>query len=129
MSNNLNLTQLASSQNSPEVTVNDTNGELDAAISEKQDIAITNTNARTLTNDEFRRFFLTHIIDGAPAPSGAITLTVPAISRGLFAVLNLTSFTVTVTISGQSVTAPTVANGLTTPKLFTSDGVNVRAII
>jgi len=129
MSNNLDISQLASSQNNPEVTVNDANGELDAAITVQADFAITNTNARTLTNDELRRTTIFHVIDGAPAPSGAITLTLPAVSRGIMAVLNSTSFAVTVTISGQAVTAPVVASGATTPSLLTTDGVNVRATI
>lgn len=126
MSNNLNLSQVTASQNQKEVTINAQAGEIDAAITVKADFTITDTNARTLSSSEFRRNFLFHITDGAPAPNGDITLTVPAIARGVFAILNTTSFPVTVTIAGQSVTAPEVASGATTPSLLTCDGVNVR---
>ena len=126
MSNNLNLDQVADNQDDKETTINDQAGQLDAALTVKADFTITDTNARTLTNTEFRRTFLFHITNGSPAPSAAITLTVPAISRGVFAVLNTTSFDVTVTISGQSVTAPVVATGSDNPTLLTCDGVNVR---
>lgn len=129
MSNNLNITQLTSAQENKEVTINDSNGELDAAITVQADFSITSSNARTLTNPEFRRTTIFHITDDASTPTAAITLTVPATSRGIFAVLNLSSFAVTVTIAAQSVTAPVIATGATTPSLLTCDGVNVRATI
>ena len=129
MSNNLNITQLTSAQENKEVTINDANGELDAAITVQADFTIDDTNARTLTNAELRRTNIFHIIDDASPPDAGITLTLPATSRVIFALLNLTSFAVTVTISGQPVTAPIVASGATTPSLLTSDGVNVRATI
>ena len=129
MSNNLDRTLITSAQLSKEVSSNDADGELDAAITVKDDFSITSSNARTLTNDEFRRNVLFHITDDASTPTAAITLTVPAISRGIFAVLNLSSFAVTVTIAAQSVTAPVIATGATTPSLLTCDGVDVRATI
>ncbi len=129
MSNNLNITQLVGSQENKEVTINDSNGEIDAAITVQTDFTIDDTDARTLTAAEFRGTFLFHTTDAGSPPDAAITLTVPAISRGLFAVLNLNSFAVTVTISGQSATAPVVASGAITPSLLTCDGVNVRATI
>ena len=129
MSNNLNITQLTSAQENKETTINDANGELDAAITVQADFAIDDSDVRTLTNAELRRTAIFHIIDDTTPPDAAITLTLPATSRGIFALLNLTSFAVTVTISGQAVTAPVVASGATTPSLLTSDGVNVRATI
>jgi len=126
MSNNLSLSQVTASQNQKEVTINAQAAEIDAAITVKADFAINNTNARTLTTTELRRNFLFHITDDGTPPTGDITLTVPAISRGVFAVLNATSFNVTVTIFGQAVTAPVIAAGATTPSLLTVDGVNVR---
>lgn len=129
MSNNLNLTQVTSAQDDKETTINDQSGEIDAAMTVQTDFTIDNTNARTLTAAEFRQSFIFHTIDAGSPPGGAITLTVPAVSRGLFAVLNLNSFAVTVTISGQSATAPVVSSGASTPSLLTCDGVNVRATI
>lgn len=61
---------------------------------------------------------------GSPPPSGAVTLNVPGEERGLFTVLNSCGQTVTVQISGQTATAPTVDNG--NVATFISDGVNVR---
>jgi hypothetical protein len=110
------------------VTVNDANGQIDAAITVKTDYTIDNTNARTLTNAEFQRVNIFHITDGAPVPTAAITLTVPAVSRGMFVVVNETSFAVTVTISGQSLTAPVVATGSNNAVALTCDGVNVRSV-
>jgi hypothetical protein len=106
---NLNLDQLTGSQSNKHVTVNDANGQIDAAITVKTDNIF-------------------HITDGAPVPTAAITLTVPAVSRGMFVVVNETSFAVTVTISGQSLTAPVVATGSNNAVALTCDGVNVRAV-
>jgi hypothetical protein len=129
VSNNLNITQLTSAQENKEVTINDSNGELDAAITVQTDFTVDDTDIRTLTAAEFRRTNIFHIIDAGSPPDAAITITVPAVSRGIFALLNLTSFAVTVTIAAQPVTAPIVASGATTPSLLTCDGVNVRATI
>lgn len=126
MSNNLNLSQVSASQNQKEVTINLQAGEIDAAITVKANFAIDNTNARTLTATEFRRNMLFHLVNAGTPPDAAITLTVPAIARGLFAVMNETSFAVTVTISGQPVTAPVLSASSTNPILLTCDGVNVR---
>lgn len=126
MSNNLSLSQVVESQDQKEVTINLQAAEIDAAISVKADFAVTDTNARTLTNTEFRRTFLFHITAGSPTPTAGITVTVPAIARGCFAVFNATAQIVTVGISGQSVTSPTIASGSDSPTLLTCDGINVR---
>lgn len=126
MSNNLDLDQVAAGQNQKEVTINDSNGQLDAAVTDTQTLLIDNTNALTLTNDQFRRFQFTSLGPDTPAPTAAITVTVPAIKRGTFTIINDTGFTVTVTITGQSETAPTVINGARA--LLSCDGTNVRAV-
>jgi hypothetical protein len=46
----------------------------------------------------------------------------------MFVVVNETSFAVTVTISGQSLTAPVVATGSNNAVALTCDGVNVRSV-
>jgi hypothetical protein len=112
MSLNLNLTQTPSNANAIEVPINDATGELDAALTDILTTDITSSNADTLTNDEFRRYQFQQIDpDGVDPATGPITLTVPAIKRGSFGVFNNTAFTVTVTISGQSKTAPVIPAG------------------
>jgi hypothetical protein len=107
-SNNLALSQIASNQLNKHVTANDQVGELDAAITEPMAVPVDDTNAVTLTAAEFRRHFLFEVEDGTTPPDNAITLTVPALKRGLFAVRNTTAHPVTVTISGQSADPPVV---------------------
>lgn len=126
MSNNLDLSQVTEAQDQKEVTVNLQAGELDAAITAVLNVTVTDTNAATLTSSQLRRSFLFNIVAGSPTPTAGITITVPAVSRGLFAVYNGTAQIVTVTITGQSVTAPTIASGSDSPTLLTSDGTNVR---
>lgn len=128
MSNNLDLTQLTSAQENKEVTINDQSGELDAALTVAVDIAVDNTNAITLTDAQFRENNTFHIVDDSPVPTAAITVTVPAISRGQFVVVNETSFAVTVEVSGQSVTSPIVSTGVSeTGTLLICDGVDCRS--
>ena len=124
MSNNLALSQVAAAQNQKEVTINDQAGQLDAALTARLALAIDITNARTLTDTELRRFFFFDLDPDGDPPDGAITLSVPGISRGLFAVINDTGFDVTVEITGQALTPPTIADG--EAALLTSDGVHVR---
>lgn len=127
MSNNLNIEQMAPAQAQKETTHNDANGQIDAAITEIIAIAVDNTNAYTLTNEELREQFRFALVDDSPAPTAAVTITVPAIKRGLFIVSNGLSFTATVEISGQAATSPTVAAGDVV--LLESDGTNVRKMV
>jgi hypothetical protein len=108
MSNNLNLSQIAATQLNKHTTANDQAGQLDAAITEPMAVPVDDTNAVTLTAAEFRRHFLFAVEDDTTPPDDAITLTVPALKRGVFAVRNTTAQTVTVTISGQSEDPPVV---------------------
>jgi hypothetical protein len=128
VSNNLGLSQVTAAQNNKEVTINDQAGELDAAITVAVDIAVDNTNAITLTTAQFTDNNMFHIVNDSPAPTAAITVTVPAVSRGVFAVINETSYEVTVQVSGQTETAPTVATGVTeAASLITCDGTDCRS--
>lgn len=125
MSNNLDIDQVAAGQNQKETTINDANGQLDAALTDTVTISVTSSNSYTLSNDEFRRYeFFTIDEDGGDPADADITLTVPAIKRGLFVIINDTAFTVTVEISGQSETAPDVAT--TDRTLLSCDGSDVR---
>lgn len=128
MSNNLDLSQVTAAQNNKEVTINDQAAELDAAVTAAVDIAVDNSNAITLTAAQFRGSNMFHIVNDSPVPTAAITVTIPAVSRGVFAVINETSYEVTVEISGQSETSPTVATGTTeNASLITCDGVDCRS--
>ena len=126
MSNNLDLDQITAAQDQKEVTANDQAGQLDAAITVQADFAIDATDTRTLTNDEFRRNFLFHLTAGGIDAAG--TLTVPAVSRGMFAVLNETGFDMTITIAAQSVTPPVIPTGGDVPTVLVCDGVDVRIV-
>lgn len=125
MTNNLDLTQLSPSQNNKETTINDTNAEIDSAITDVLVLTITSTNAATVTNAQLRR---AGIVDVQPSvgdpPTGGITVTVPALSRGTFAVINQTAQTVTVTIAAQPVAAPEIPT--TQTSVIALDGVNAR---
>lgn len=123
MSNNLDLSQIAAAQNQKYQTANDQAGELDAAITDVASFTIDDSNAKTLTNDEFRRYQFLDFSDGAPTPTAACTLTVPAVKRGTFVVNNGLSEDLTVTISGQSEPAPVVAAG--SRALLSCDGTDV----
>jgi hypothetical protein len=108
MSNNLDLSQIASNQLNKHITANDQVGQLDAAITEPMAVPVDDTNAVTLTAEEFQRHFLFEAEDDTTPPDGDITLTVPALRRGVFGVRNTTAHPVTVTISGQSADPPVV---------------------
>ena len=115
MSNNLDLSQIAATQLNKHVTANDQAGQLDAAITEPMAVPVDETNAVTLTAAAFRRHFPFEVEDDTTPPDDAITLTVPALKRGVFAVRNTTAHPVTVTISGQSADPPVVLPGEVMP--------------
>lgn len=125
MSNNLSRIEVAAAQTQKEVTINNSDGVLDAAITKTGAIAVTSSNAYTLSTTEWtQNFTFTVDEDGGDPADDAITLTVPATERGVFQVVNETAYTVTVTVSGQSETPPTVAAGDTV--ILTCDGADVR---
>lgn len=125
MSTNLAVDQVNEYQNFKEPTINAATGQLDAAITEAFEAEVDDSNAFTLSNEEFRRHVFFRVTDGSPAPTAAITLTCPAISRGVFVVLNETSYGVTVEISGQAEASPEVASGEI--DVFVCDELNVRS--
>jgi hypothetical protein len=91
MSNNLALSQIAPNQLNKHITANDQVGELDAAITEAMAVPVDDTNAVTLTAQEFRRHFLFEVEDATTPPYDTITLIVPALKRGVFRVRNTTA--------------------------------------
>tara|TARA_R110000772_G_scaffold30806_12_gene76533 strand:+ start:6792 stop:7511 length:720 start_codon:yes stop_codon:yes gene_type:complete len=124
MSNNLVRVEVAEAQSSKYLTINTSDGDLDAAITERLAVAITVTNLRTLTGPEFTDAVYFDVDEDGGSPAiGAITLTVPAIKRGMFVVVNNTAFTVDVEIAAQPLTAPQIVAGDIT--ILTCDGTNV----
>lgn len=101
--------------------------EIDRAFGNILGVAIDNSNAASITATQLRRNFFFNCTEDSPAPTGPITLTVPgSVSRGAFAILNNTSFDITVTILGQSVTPPVVTAGQTS--IVVVGGTNVRGL-
>lgn len=127
MTNNLNRTPVAANQGSTVFdAIENSTGAIDAKVTEHLTVSV-NSTSMSLTAAQMRGNASFILNTGSPAPGGAVTLTVAAVEVGRFTVHNNTSQTVTVTISGQSVTAPTVASGAS--QTFDSDGVNVRAAV
>jgi hypothetical protein len=124
MTDNLSKTAMTSGQDQKEVSSNDGDGEIDAAITSTLSKDIDNTNGVTLTTLEMQRaVYFTFEDTGTTA---ACTATFPAVIRGIFAVQNSCSQTLTLTISGQAFTPPTIEDGELA--IFISDGVNVKAL-
>lgn len=112
MSDNLSKSVVAAGQNNAHTTINDIAGELDAAITHNISVLVDNTNAASITAANLADAFFFTLDDDSPAPTAAITITVAsAVQRGAFAVYNNTSYAATITISGQTLTAPVVGSG------------------
>jgi hypothetical protein len=84
-----------------------------------------NSTTMTMTSAVFWEGSYFEATVGSPAPGGAVTIDVPAEERGLFSILNNCGEDISVGISGQSETPPTIADG--SLGTLVSDGVNVRA--
>lgn len=101
MSNNLDLEQMSANQNQKEQTHNDSNAELDAAITEILSVDVSGGDV-VLTDEEFRRH-------RRFTPTGATAdqdITVPAITRE-FSVYNpSTDYFITVTRGTAVITVP-----------------------
>ena len=121
----LNLTQLSSSQNNKETTINDTNAEIEDAFINSVTLSITVSNAYTVSNSEQQRnFFFVLDEDGGSPATADFTVTFPSVSRGLMYIINSTAFTATLETAAQTAPSPTVAAGETI--LITNGGTNVR---
>lgn len=124
MSANLNIDQMASNQDQKEVTHNDANGQLDAAMTESVSIAIDNTNAVTLTASQWTRQLMFTFTDSGT--TAACTATVPATARGVFIVVNSCGQTLDVEISGQPGAVPQIPDGDTA--ILACNGTDVFSI-
>ena len=102
MVNQLNIPQVSAQQPNKSITFNDATEKLGDAFATWIVISVDNTNARTLTDTELTSNFLFTLAEGAPAPTGTITVTCSALQRGLFVVSNATSQTAIIEVTGQS---------------------------
>lgn len=101
MSDNLNLDQMADNQNQKEQTHNDSNAQLDAAITEILSVDVSAGDV-ALTSDQFRRY-RRFVASGATADQD---ITVPAIKRE-FSVYNPhASYYITVTRGATVIAVP-----------------------
>lgn len=80
MSDNLALTQMTAGQTNKEVTNNDGNGEIDAAVTEVLEVSVASGNV-TLTNAEYRRNQFFRVVGATGSPDLARIVTLPAIKR------------------------------------------------
>lgn len=119
MSNNLGISQITPNQLNKSVTQNDAHGELDAAITEDLDIAVTSSNAVTLSTAQFQQNNFFRFSDGGA--TSQVTITVPAIKRGFFLVKNATGFPLKVEIASQTV-LDTMSDGETA--IWYCDAIN-----
>jgi hypothetical protein len=86
-------------------------------------VEVDDTNVATVLIQDFQRHAFFDVVDAATPPDAAITVAVTAIKRGLFVVRNETAQLVTVEITGQPATSPTIDAGVA--GLLICDGVNV----
>jgi len=122
---NLDLATLAENQANKYLTINSSLNAIDAALTEVASHAIDSGDVFNMTAAQFRAAIHFTFTNGGIDAAG--TVNVPAIKRGFFHVYNNTGQTLTIQkTGGQSVTAPTLANG--SRAAYTMDGSNVFAI-
>ncbi len=121
---NLNITQMVASQNNKETTSNDSDNELDLALSDNEAILVDDTNARTITATEWTRNMRFTLANDSPVPTAAVVVTVPTTLKGIFLVRNDLSFEASFIVAGQG-SGPIVEAGET--GMLSSDGTTVIA--
>ena len=126
MSNNLARTDVTASQKQKTVTIAESDGFLDAAITELEVFAVDNTNAVTLTAAQFTHNQVMQFDDDGTPPDDLVTITVPSNQRGVFTVFNNMTFPLEIEISAQSGVSPVVDVGET--RALLSDGTNVQEL-
>ena len=126
MTNNLALSQVVASQDNKETTINDQAAELDAKATAVVTKTITSSNAATVTQLEMQRMAVLNIQpDGGDPPGGAILITVDTgFEGGSFFAINDTAQTVTIEVTSQPKTSPTLLT--LTNGSFANDGANIR---
>lgn len=119
MTNNLGTARIADGQASGQwASSNAADGAHDAALTEHLALAFTSTHTLTLTALQFISNYSFTAGNGSPVPTAACTLNVPNVNalgatlkRGSFTVVNDLSFDLTVQVSGQVRTPPTLSPG------------------
>lgn len=128
MSRNFLIQSIAESENDKEGHLNDNTAALDAILTETVTLSIVGSGD-VITLNQFTRGFVYKLSNGGV--SGAFTVSVPAVRRGLFWVLNQTLYTATIEITSQPLTSPTVSGGVSpnlSGRLLYCDGANVIAV-
>jgi hypothetical protein len=102
VSNNLELAQVAAAQNQKEVTINDQAGQLDAALTDKVDVALTGTTSPLVLTDAQALRCMVLKLTGTH-PGGAYQVHCP-INRKIYVVWNSTAGDVTFkTVAGSGI--------------------------
>lgn len=98
---------------------------LDLALTDVLDVIVNgSTNAGAIVlGDQQRHIIYRLIADPLTPPTAPATITLPAVSRGLFDVVNELAFDATIEIAGQLATPPIVDAG--TERALASDGANI----
>ena len=122
---NLGLVEVVTGAANKEVSANQIIDKLDAYLAAAGILLVTNSNAYAISATEFLENSTFTLTNGSPAPTGALTITVPVNQRGIFCIRNSTAYDAAVGISGQSLPAVTLLAG--TNMHFNTDGVNVMA--
>lgn len=121
--NNLGRTQLSQSQaENRYLTVNNSDGAIDAAVTAHLDLAVTNgVNTIAIATQSGRASNFNLINAGSP-PSAGFTVRFSTTDRGIIYIKNDTSYTATIDVSGQ-VGPPTLTAGSSGIFLVRSNGV------
>lgn len=120
---NFGWTELTAGQDNKYVTINDGFNAIDRRLSDPLTVLVDNSNAATISQANYLDYGFLIIDEDSPVPTAGITITVPTDTVGWFVVRNDTAQTVTVEITAQSKTSPTVLTG--EEAIFTTDGVDI----
>jgi hypothetical protein len=121
---NLDIALLDSNATAPEDVVSDGFEAFDAKITGTVACNF-GTATLSLTKDQQAAGSIFHATVGSPGPGADCTLTFASFGIGVFAVINDTGFPLTITYSGQALTAPVLDDG--SVGVFCGDGANIRA--
>jgi len=119
MSNNLELSQVAPSQNNKETTINDQAGQLDAGLTDKVDVALTGITSPLALSDAQALRCIALKLTGTH-PGGSYEVHCPT-NKKIYVVWNSTAGDVTfktVAGTGVPVGAGAVLTGITTEQFF-----------
>jgi hypothetical protein len=123
MSNNLELSQVAASQNHKEVTINDATGQLDAALSDRVDVALTGlASPLVLTDAQALRCMVLKLT--ATHPGGAYEVHCPT-NKKIYVVWNVSGGSATFkTVTGTGIPVESSA-----VKVLYCDGTDVIQLV